>query len=423
MSKKFGKKWGNFKDFINTTAEFVAGGCILGTIPWLFYGLFTMDVNIKRPNVCIKNNKDKNELVIKDIKDKKERTLFYNPKDKVFRFVEPNDTLFLDMAKHRYRKKYRKEKIFTYDVDPNFIDDDNIQISLKNATRRYKEFKNAEAAKKQELKRQQEFLRQRQECVTDSLRDIVASIPPKQRKEWEENILSGGTDMQRNALVAIKIEEQKRRDKYIADSIADIKEKARIKAEQERIKADQERIAEAKRQKMLRDRETNKAIIKHKKDGTLWQYLAQHDTILRDTATVIRVYNTKRFDASGNANYSSSLGASYSSSSNTEPISGDGLLLGRIGFGGIEGGSSESHASGSASGHANGNAGAAATYQEVSAVVARDRYGYTYTFPIDPMMDVAKGDKIVLQYKGRSQNSTGYIDNVKLLHIMYQRTR
>ena len=389
MSEKFREKW----------RDFVDDGWWLMSIPvvvvvWAVYTVYLSETAgdiTTRSDICIKNNKDKNELVIKDVKDKKERTLSYAPKHKVFQFVEPNDTLFLDMNKYNYRNYYKKKKTIGCNI---------IKVNAQNAKKRHKEFENAEAAKKRELKRQQEFLRQRQECVTDSLRNIVASIPPKQRKEWEENILSGGTDMQRNALVAIKIEEQKRRDKYIADSIADIKEKARIKAEQERI-------AEAKRQKMLRDRETNKAIIKHKKDGTLWQYLAQHDTILRDTATVIRVYNTERFDAS--------LDANYSSANNTESISGDGLLLGRIGVVDAEGGS--------ASGHANGNAGAAATYQEVSAVVARDRYGYTYTFPIDPMMDVAKGDKIVLQYKGRSQNSTGYIDNVKLLHIMYQHTR
>ena len=132
------------------------------------------------------------------------------------------------------------------------------------------------------------------------------------------------------------------------------------------------------------------------------QYLTDVDGCIRDTATVVRVYKERRGVLNGNANYTS---ASRGSSG------GGGLMLGGIGIG--AGGSSSSSS-------ADGNANLSGRDGMVQSVVAKDKYGYTYTFAIEPEMDCHVGDKVILDYYGRVSCAKGYFDKVLINNIIYK---
>jgi len=225
--------------------------------------------------------------------------------------------------------------------------------------------------------------------ATDSLRIEFADMSDADRIHAEKTILNSDNEILKQALGIVRAEE---RDEFVADSME--------KAEHDRILEQQRQIREAERQK-------NRTIVQCKRNGTLWQYIDSVNVTIKDTVTVVRVY--KEMQLKGD------LKGTYNSSSYTQPIEGvgpRGIFKFGEGRGHISGGGGQSNAKGSLNGNID--------YSGHGAVVARDKYGYQYTFPTDPMMQVKAGDKIVLDYYGRIHTNNGYIDNVKILNVKYR---
>ena len=355
-----------------------------------------------RKNVVMNNDEKNKLLTLYDIKDKKTRSFVYtdmaiNGKQENFRFVEQGDTLTLEIMRNKYaRRAYRPKNgpidgytMCYYEVmllHPN--------NEIYNRIQRYE----YQAALEQIRKKQ------KQNAVTDSLRNEFVNMNKRQRIIAEKNIAEFGNDYQKNALTVIRNEEKQKR---INDSIQlakQIAEQQRIEAEK---KAERERI-EAEKQRKIKLAQT---IRQHKRNGTLWQYVAENKTTLIDTVRIIRIYSEKRFDLGGGVSYSSSHNSSQQGGG------GGGAVIGGIGGGYID------PIEGQSSGSASGRGQISANYKSANAVVAQDRYGYTYTLPVDPMLDLKKGDKIVIEYMGRRTTETGYFDMVKMLQVMYQSQR
>ena len=254
-----------------------------------------------RKNVVMNNDEKNKLLTLYDIKDKKTRSFVYtdmaiNGKQENFRFVEQGDTLTLEIMRNKYaRRAYRPKNgpidgytMCYYEVmllHPN--------NEIYNRIQRYE----YQAALEQIRKKQ------KQNAVTDSLRNEFVNMNKRQRIIAEKNIAEFGNDYQKNALTVIRNEEKQKR---INDSIQlakQIAEQQRIEAEK---KAERERI-EAEKQRKIKLAQT---IRQHKRNGTLWQYVAENDTTLIDTVRIIRVYSAKRFDLGGGVSYSSSHNSS-----------------------------------------------------------------------------------------------------------------
>lgn len=226
--------------------------------------------------------------------------------------------------------------------------------------------------------------------ATDSLRIEFADMSNADRIHAEKTILNSNNEILKQALSIIRAEE---RDKFVADSM----KLALEKAEHERLLEQQRQIREAERQR-------NRTIVQHKRNGTLWQYIDSVNVTIKDTATVVRVYNEMQLKGGLNGN--------YNSSSYTQPIEGvgpRGILKFGEGRGHISGGGGQSSAKGSLNGNID--------YSGHGAVVARDKYGYEYTFPVDPMMQIKASDRVFLEYYGRVHNNNGYMDRVKVLNV------
>lgn len=367
---------------------------------WVFSASMIPNMNSKkRKNVVV--GKDGDTLFVRDIHDNKERTYVYDPCNRNwFNFVESSDTLILEIPMDVYIKKYKfGNNVISFEHGNNWkrntakcFDYNNVIAGRIAEHERIKEENNREAIAKQE--RIQELARQecaKQAAVTDSLRNALDGLGRMGRISTENNILQNGDNRQKKALEIIKAEEH---TQYVIDSTWHAQELA----EQQRIK-----------QAIKHECETNKIIKQHKKNGTLWQYVAEQNVTLVDTARILRVYTDRRLDVGGSADYSSNY--VY----NSEHGGVGGLIVGGFGIGG--GKSGESHFNSGANVFSQVDA----SYEEKSSVVAEDWYGYTYTFCVNPMLQLKCGDRIVFEYTGRRQADFGYLDQVKILNIFYQR--
>lgn len=358
-----------------------------------------------RKNVVINNDTTNKTLTLSDIKDKKTRSYVYtdmtiNGKQENFYFIEQGDTLTLAITNNRYgRYEYRQTNnaIMGASGKVNICHNDKVN-------KRIQQYEHQQALEQEKIREQQRKDQEYQISVTDSLRNEFVNMNKRQRNVAEQNIVEFGNDYQKNALAVIQNEEEQKR---INDSIQlaeQIAEQQRIEAEK---KAERERILAEKQRKFKQAQ----AIRQHKRNGTLWQYITENDTTLIDTVRIVRVYSEKRFDLDGDISYSSSHSGSQHGGG------GGGAIIGGIGGGHINPIEGQSNSSASGRGQINAN------YKSANAVVAQDKYGYTYTLPVDPMMDLRKGDKIVIEYMGRKTTETGYFDMVKMLQVMYQTQR
>ena len=132
------------------------------------------------------------------------------------------------------------------------------------------------------------------------------------------------------------------------------------------------------------------------------QYLTDTKGSIRDTATIVKVYKERRKSLEGTANYTSISNGTGG---------GGGLVIGVIG--GAGGG-------GVSSSNANGSAVLSGNDKMIQTVIAKDQYGYTYTFELEPEMNCKVGDQIVLDYFGRVADAARFFDKVLVQNIIYK---
>lgn len=365
-----------------------------------------------RENVVVKNDNDTmvyngynkpRYLYVKDLEDNTTRRVEYFTD--FYSFAMPGDTVTLKMPHTFFKEKYQSENYkhnesnlvelrkvdFIYfgweaeKLDGQTYIQDTYGMIESHQTAYYAQKREEERA----IKAMSDSIKYARNRAVDSLRIEFANMSKTDRQHAEKTILYSDNEILKQALNIIKAEEH---DKYVADSTRSAIEHA-------------EREMLLKQQRL--NREKNRAIIQHKRKGTLWQYIDSENVTIRDTVTVVRVYNEMQLNGG--------LNGVFNSSSQTQPINGVGARgFWKFGSGRahISGGGGTSSANGGLSGNIN--------YSGHGAVVARDKYGYQYTFSADPMMQVKTGDKIVLDYYGRIHTNDGYIDRVKLLNIKYR---
>jgi hypothetical protein len=360
----------------------------------------------KHKTVVIDNNKKRKILTLRDTENNKTHFYVYDGMSikgdtANSNFIEQGDTLVLTTDRYDGKRIYRQNNNVIIGRDH----EGEITLYInQDVHNRINQHNKQLALEQEKIREQQRKEQEYQISVTDSLRNEFVNMNKKQRNVAEQNIAEFGNDYQKNALAVIQNEEEQKR---INDSIQlakQIAEQQRIAAEK---KAEHERILAEKQRKFKQAQE----IRQHKRNGTLWQYITENDTTLIDTVRIVRVYSEKRFDLGGDISYSSSHSGSQHGGG------GGGAIIGGIGGGHIN------PIEGQSSGSASGRGQISANYKSANAVVAQDRYGYTYTLPVDPMMDLRKGDKIVIEYMGRRITETGYFDIVKMLQVMYQNQR
>ena len=356
----------------------------------------------KHKTVVIDNNKKQKTLTLRDTKNNKTHFYVYDGMSikgdtANFNFIEQGDTLVLTTDRYDGKRIYRKKNNVIIGKDH----EGEITLYInQDVHNRINQHNKQLALEQKRIEKEQQY----QNSVTDSLRNEFVNMNKRQRIIAEKNITEFGNDYQKNALTVIRNEEEQQRINDSIQMAKQIAEQQRIAAER---KAERDRILAERQRKFKQAQE----IRQHKRTGTLWQYIAENKTTLIDTVRIIRVYSEKRFDLGGDVSYSSSHNSSQHGGG------GGGAVIGGIGGGYID------PIEGQSSGSASGRGQISANYKSANAVVAQDRYGYTYTLPVDPMMDLKKGDKIVIEYMGRRTTETGYFDAVKMLQVMYQNQR
>lgn len=364
-----------------------------------------IEVYMGRENVVVENDNEvvvnrENEylkpryLRVKDLKDGVIRRVEYF--SDFYSFAQPGDTITLYVP--RFKKLYKathykpgesnlREAVkvegvfYTEWIGQTYIMDTYDMIESHQADY---------YVQQQRIKEELDNMSYKLNRAIDSLLIEFANMSEANRRYAEKIILHSDNKILKEALSIIKAAE---RDKHVADSMRVVMENM----ERERLLEQQRREREAERQK-------NRTIIQHKRNGTLWQYIDSLNVAIKDTVTIVRVYKEKQLKGG--------LEGSYNSKSYTQPIEGvgpRGFWRFGSGRGHISGGGGQSIANGNLNGYID--------YSSHGAVVARDKYGYEYVFPADPMMQFKAGDKVFLEYYGRVHNDNGYMDRIKVLSV------
>ena len=317
-------------------------------------------------------------VVMRALKDGKLRVLSYDKDDALWSFFKYGDTAVISNWEPYWDDdQFDLKHFYTSDYSVSYEDTKSMWKKEKIL---YVNF--SEKTKSMLLERRSKNYLTTQEIeIANTIMTQMLAMNPGQRKNYIDNIQNNGTDTQKKCL------------QYTLESVQyekDIIEWAETK----------ERLAE---QKEIQQKQENESrILKSKKDGTLGQYLTDTKGSIRDTATIVKVYKERRKSLEGTANYTSISNGTGS---------GGGLVIG--GIGGASGG-------GVSSSNANGSAVLSGNDKMIQTVIAKDQYGYTYTFELEPEMNCKVGDQIVLDYFGRVADAARFFDKVLVQNIIYK---
>lgn len=317
-------------------------------------------------------------VVMRALKDGKLHVLSYDKDDALWSFFKYGDTAVIsNWEPYRDLDLFDLKHFYTSDYPVSYEDKKSMWKKEKILWVNF-----SEKTKSMLLERRSKNYLTTQEIeIANTIMTQMLAINPGQRENYIDNIQNNGTDTQKKCL------------QYALESVQYEKDIIEWAATKKRL---------AKQNEIQQKQENESRILKSKKDGTLGQYLTDTKGSIRDTATIVRVYKERRKSLEGTANYTSISNGMGG---------GGGLVIGVIG--GAGGG-------GVSSSNANGGAVLSGNDKMIQTVIAKDQYGYTYTFELEPEMNCKVGDQIVLDYFGRVADAARFFDKVLVQNIIYK---